>query len=236
MPPTRKLVDLTIEETSGVDHPAHLHEGWLVRKDAVATLEQALTDAEDTDTDTDQGIEMELEATTTIENPADAVVEETEPVEEPAPVAKDDSDDQLVAKELADLRKSLDEARAESAALRDERDMEKATARISEWNTLPGVDAEFAPVLRALRAAAPDEAAVIEGILDGCAAALAEAGVLKQIGIDADDQATDAWDQIEALAKSAVDAGRARNVPEGIGLVAAENPDLYTRYRREQEA
>lgn len=38
--PARKMVNLSIEETSGVDHPAHLHEGWLVMKaaseDAVA--------------------------------------------------------------------------------------------------------------------------------------------------------------------------------------------------------
>ena len=27
-----KMTDLIIEETSGVDHPAHLHEGWLVVK------------------------------------------------------------------------------------------------------------------------------------------------------------------------------------------------------------
>lgn len=31
---TRKMVNLSIEETSGVDHPAHLHEGWLVMKSA----------------------------------------------------------------------------------------------------------------------------------------------------------------------------------------------------------
>jgi len=29
-----KMTDLVIEETSGVDHPAHLHEGWLVIKTA----------------------------------------------------------------------------------------------------------------------------------------------------------------------------------------------------------
>lgn len=29
-----KMTDLVIEETSGVDHPAHLHEGWLVVKAA----------------------------------------------------------------------------------------------------------------------------------------------------------------------------------------------------------
>lgn len=31
-----KMTDLVIEETSGVDHPAHLHEGWLVVKTAHA--------------------------------------------------------------------------------------------------------------------------------------------------------------------------------------------------------
>ena len=32
-----KMTNLLIEETSGVDHPAHLHEGWLVVKAANAT-------------------------------------------------------------------------------------------------------------------------------------------------------------------------------------------------------
>lgn len=32
-----KMINLEIEETSGVDHPAHLHEGWLVVKAANAT-------------------------------------------------------------------------------------------------------------------------------------------------------------------------------------------------------
>ena len=30
----RKLVKLNIKETSGVDHPAHLTEGWVVMKSA----------------------------------------------------------------------------------------------------------------------------------------------------------------------------------------------------------
>lgn len=34
MPRTRKLVDLDVEETSGVDYAAHLHDGFLVMKNA----------------------------------------------------------------------------------------------------------------------------------------------------------------------------------------------------------
>ena len=236
MPKTKKLVDLQIEETSGVDHPAHLYEGWLVRKDSAAVLDEALTEARDTEHDTDQGVEMELN-TTTIDAPTeDVIVEEPEPVIEPAPVLKhdDDSASEMVTKELADLRKALDDATAEAASLRDEREMEKATERVAGWRILPGVVVDdFAPVLRSLRAANPDATGIVEGILDACAEALSEAGVLKELGTDLDDSSTDAYNQIEALAKSAVEAGRAKSQPEAIGLVASENPDLYARYRQE---
>jgi len=38
------MVNLSIEETSGVDHPAHLHEGWLVVKSADAATVNTLLD------------------------------------------------------------------------------------------------------------------------------------------------------------------------------------------------
>ncbi len=232
---TRKLVDLEIEETSGVDHPAHLYEGWLVRKDAAAVLDQVLTEVRDMTNDTDQGA-ITVDLNTTIEAPAEEViVEEEAPVIEPEPVLKhDDGTSDTVTKELADLRKALDDATAEAASLREEREMEKATERVGAWRILPGVVVDdFAPVLRSLRGAAPESATIVESILDGCAEALAEAGVLKELGTDLDDSSTDAFNQIEALAKSAVEAGRAKNQHEAIGLVASENPDLYSRYRSE---
>ncbi len=232
---TKKLVDLEIEETSGVDHPAHLYEGWLVRKDAAAVLDQVLTEVRDMTNDTDQGA-ITVDLNTTIEAPAEEViVEEEAPVIEPEPVLKhDDGTSDTVTKELADLRKALDDATAEAASLREEREMEKATERVGAWRILPGVVVDdFAPVLRSLRGAAPESATIVESILDGCAEALAEAGVLKELGTDLDDSSTDAFNQIEALAKSAVEAGRAKNQHEAIGLVASENPDLYSRYRSE---
>jgi len=45
MPRARKMVSLNIEETSGVDHPAHLHEGWLVIKsDNLTSMDDLLSD------------------------------------------------------------------------------------------------------------------------------------------------------------------------------------------------
>ena len=235
MAKTKKLVDLEIEETSGVDHPAHLYEGWLVRKDSAAVLDEALTEVRDIEHDTDQGVEN-VDLTPTMDAPAeDVIVEEAAPAIEPAPVLKhDDGTSESVTKELADLRKAFDDVTAEAASLREEREMEKATERVSQWRILPGVvAADFAPVLRSLRGADPEATAIVEEILDGCAEALAEAGVLKELGTDLDDSSTDAYNQIEALAKSAVEAGRAKSQPEAIALVAVENPDLYDRYRTE---
>ncbi len=41
----RKMVSLNIEEASGVDHPAHLHEGWLVIKsDNLTGMDDLLSD------------------------------------------------------------------------------------------------------------------------------------------------------------------------------------------------
>ncbi len=152
MPNTRKLVDLEIEETSGVDHPAHLYEGWLVRKDSAAVLDEVLTEVRDESQTTDQGVEP-VDLTPTMDAPAEEVViDEPEVVIEPAPLLKSDD--------------------------------------------------------------SPSES------------------VTKELGNDLD-SSTDAYDQIEALAKSAVEAGRASNQPEAIGLVALENPDLYNRYRSE---
>jgi len=251
MPKTKKLVELQIDETSGVDHPAHLYEGWLVRKDSAAVLDEVISaiELEAQDNNTNEGKTMsELESTidTSAEEETETVetVAEEEVVTEPEmePVAasafvekSDGSDSELVAKELADLRKQLDDATAEAASLREEREMEKATERVAQWRILPGVVVEdFAPVLRSLRAANLEATTIVEDILDSCASALAEAGVLKELGSDLDETSTDAYEQIEALAKSAVEAGRATNLPEAIGLVAVENPDLYSRYRTEQ--
>jgi len=44
MPKARKMVSLNIQETSGVDHPAHLQEGWLVIKSSDSDVSDLLSD------------------------------------------------------------------------------------------------------------------------------------------------------------------------------------------------
>jgi len=56
------MVNLAIEETSGVEHPAHLHEGWLVMKSANESEVQRVLD----ETLTEEDSTMEDTKTTTI--------------------------------------------------------------------------------------------------------------------------------------------------------------------------
>jgi len=71
------MVNLAIEETSGVDHPAHLHEGWLVMKSAEESEVQRVLDESLTEEDS-------MSETTTTE----AVQEQVESVEDSLTIAK----------------------------------------------------------------------------------------------------------------------------------------------------
>ena len=211
-----KLADLDIRETSGVDHPAHLHEGWLVIKSAA-----------DSDADTDEGENPEMELDVTEET----VVEEAV-AEEPTPVAASVAGpDAELRKELTDLRKELSAMRAEKERIEAEADLAKAVETAGEFAILPEVDVnEFGALLVDLRKNAPEAAEKIESVLKASARALAEAGVLKEVGTDAADETHDAWGKIESLANDLVAAGEAPSFAKAVSLVATRDKDLYNTY------
>ena len=66
------MVNLAIEETSGVDHPAHLHEGWLVMKSASESEVQRVLDKSLTKEDS----AMENNTTEATEDKVEKTVEE----------------------------------------------------------------------------------------------------------------------------------------------------------------
>ena len=217
---TQQLVDLDLNEISGVDYPANLHEGWIVLKSSDDPLDKAFTSAAEATLDI-----PDIGADTVELTHAEADIA-TDVVEKEAAVDAD------FRKQVTDLRKALDDAKAEAAAVKAERDLEKAVSRTADWANVPGVDADgFAPVLRSLRDAAPEQTAAIEAILDAVQTALTEQDVLtKELGSSAADEPGDAYSQMEALAKRLVDDGTAKNLADGIGQAAVARPDLYSDY------
>lgn len=205
-----KLADLMVKETSGVDHPAHLHEGWLVMKSE--DMDSALLEVIETDPNK--------------ENPVDLEITEVEQPEVEKAVEADDS----VRKELSELRKQLDDVRKENDALKATRELEKATAVAKAWEVLPELDAtEFAPVLCAVREQLPAEAQIIEKVLDASARALSESAVLAEIGTTTKAE-NDAWATIEAQAHQMVIDGKASDFAKAVTIIATTNKDLYNQY------
>jgi hypothetical protein len=93
-----KMVRLAVDETSGVDHPAHLSEGWLVMKSANAEEIEAVIDSL-TETTITKEDSVSDESTVVTE---DAVVAEATPTESPA----EDKD-----AKIAELEAALEKAK-----------------------------------------------------------------------------------------------------------------------------
>jgi len=215
-----KLAELDIRETSGVDHPAHLHEGWLV-------LKSVTSDGDDT---TEGESIVELEVT---EN---ELVEETVVEAQPAEKAVDNGNTELL-KELGDLRKELANMRAEKEQIEHQAALAKAIETASGFGALPGIDPQVlgADLLK-MRDELPEIAERIEGILSASAVALGESGVLKEIGSDSAEEAgtTDAWGMIENRANDLVAAGEANSFAKAVTIVAERDKDLYNTYLTEK--
>ena len=230
-----KLTELTIKETSGVDHPAHLHEGWMVMK-SEDDLDTALNQIIEPDS---QENTVELNATPEVEEATEEATE-VAPAEqvEATPVAAsvDGPAETEVQKELTDLRKELELAKEAHRELIEERELEKAASAAHQWAILPGLNpVDFAKVLVRLRAADQEVAKEVEAILSASSVALSEAGVFTELGAEGDeDGAMDAFGRIEKAAQALVDSGEATSVAKGIALITERNPELYNDYLNEK--
>lgn len=257
---TRKMVNLSIEETSGVDHPAHLHEGWLVMKSADESevqrvLDETLTE-EDSDmeeittTATDEQVEVE-KAEMTLEQAMKKIAEleaklaesEMEEDEMEISVSKSETEEDLlksapepVVKMIEELRKQAEAATAELQKERDARADAEAIEKAKGWANL-NLDAEkVGPALRRLATTDSDLAKMIDETLTSINAQAESAAIFAEIGKSADFKTGGAYERMTALAKSAVEEGVAKSMAQAIADIATANPDLYSQYLSEKGA
>jgi len=251
----KKMVNLSIEETSGVDHPAHLHEGWLVMKSADTTEVQRVLDEslnrEDSNmekTVDEQVEETNPEAPKTEEAPAEVTEEVTEVVvEEVKEEASEEeilkSAPQSVIKMVEDLRKAKEDAEAKAKEFsyelqkqRDEKADAEAVAKASAWTHL-NLDAN--KVGKALRRLTEKDAVLakqVEEVLTSVNAQAESSNIFAELGKSVETQVDNAYGRMTALAKSLVEKGEANSVEQGIARVAVASPDLYAQYLAEKGA
>ncbi len=244
----KKLTDLEIVEASGVDHPAHLHEGWLLMKSLDEILEEADTLASDDDSHDDTGgTAVSEESNAEQAEATDEAIEDTEPVTVDASDAEEavddrepvmasvDDDRETLAKQIDDLRKRATDAETLAKALQHERAVEKATERVHGWSYLPQMTDEFTKTLVSLRHDSPTEATAVEKVLDAANALLSENITMAQIGSDGEPGNQTAWEQIDALAKAAVSDGKFSLYTDALQSVTIANPGLYEEHRSETQ-
>jgi hypothetical protein len=256
---TRKMANLVIEETSGVDHPAHLHEGWLVMKSADESEVQRVLDETLTEEDSI------MEETTTAAT--DAQVEKAEMTMEDAmkKIAElegklsememskgekemsesDKTEDEMeymksapesVVKMIEDFKKQAETATEELRKEREEKADAEAIEKAKGFSNL-NLDAEkVGPALRRLSTVDADLAKSVEDILTSVNAQAESANIFAEIGKSADFTTGDAYGRLTALAKSAVEEGNAKSFEQAFANAASSNPELYVQYRNEKGA
>lgn len=248
------MVNLSIEETSGVDHPAHLTEGWLVMKSAEQSdVERVLDETLNReDSNMEETVKEQTEETpkeeATVEASVEAEVKPSEEAVEAEGEAK--SEDEIlksapesVIKMVEDLRKAKDDAEAKAneavAELQKQRDAQadaEAIEKAKAWSHL-NLDAEFVgKSLRKLNSVDAELAKSVEEILTSINAQAESADIFAEIGKAVNTTADDAYGQMTVMAKSLVESGQANSIEAGIAKVAVSNPELYKQYLTEKGA
>lgn len=263
-PRTRKMVNLAIEETSGVDHPAHLHEGWLVMKSASESEVQRVLDKSLTEEDSN----MEETTTTAPEEQVEKTVEEelaaakARIAELEAKLAEKESKPEMevemamgqdsmepkkeedymksapapVVKMIEDLRKQAETATAELRKEREARADAQAIEKAKGWSNLNLNAEKVGPALRRLSETDSELAKSIEEVLSSVNAQAESASIFAEIGKSADIKQGNAYERMTAMAKSAVDEGVAKSFAQAMADIATKNPDLYSQYLSEKGA
>lgn len=247
--PTRKMVNLSIEETSGVDHPAHLHEGWLVMKAANGEddLPPVLKEVGTVEDEMDKAGQMSYDDMKAALEKANARIAEMEK-EMGMKGKKDDMPEFLrkdapeeVRKAFEDMQKAVEAANAlktaaEDALLKERADRADAEAvsKAREDYASLGIDAALVgPALRRLADMDSDLAKSVDQALRAANARVESADIFSEIGKGALPHG-DAYGQAEAMAKSAVASGSAATFEQALSEVYASNPSLYDQYLAEQ--
>jgi hypothetical protein len=258
------MVNLAIEETSGVDHPAHLHEGWLVMKSASESEVQRVLDKSLTEEDSN----MEETTTTAPEEQVEKTVEEelaaakARIAELEAKLAEKEQKPEMevemamgqdsmepkkeedymksapapVVKMIEDLRKQAETATAELRKEREARADAQAIEKAKGWSNLNLNAEKVGPALRRLSETDSELAKSIEEVLSSVNAQAESASIFAEIGKSADIKQGNAYERMTAMAKSAVDEGVAKSFAQAMADIATKNPDLYSQYLSEKGA
>ena len=171
----------------------------------------------------------------------EGVVKAIEALATPVSKAVEESPEERIFKAAdPEMREYLTKQRKEGEALRKELDdrnereaMEKATARVSDWNLIPGL-AEFAPVFKSLN---PDAQVAVGAALDHAQKVASESDMFTELGKQLGGGAAGSpTNQLDGLAKEAMqkDASLTYEAAQASVLDTPEGARAYAEMNKER--
>ena len=244
-PKKRIMVALKVLETSGVDHPAHLEEGWIVMKSATKEAnvsEEVLMDPSLEEAYIERVVELEkaLEASAAQIEKLEKAYEDKAKEDEEDEEEMDDEEEimkslpqpvrDMLAKAADEANYAKEELRKEREARRDEEFVQKAAA----WSHLTVDAKDLGPALRRLTDIDANLAGQVEKALSAANAQSESASIFDEIGRGSRPDDGSAYAKVESMAKAAVNSGDFKTMEQAVASIVTKNPDLYAAYRAEQ--
>jgi hypothetical protein len=245
------MVKLKVVETSGVDHPAHLNEGWVVMKNQNPETTEGAEVSEETEaietTEADVITESLVKAQERIAELEEAL-EVEKAKKKPAFLAEveveaEDEDEEDMMKSVPEAVREMlnkakveaDDARAELRKEREERrDAEFVAKAQSAWGLLPVDATEVGKAMRRLSDVDAPLAETIAKALDAANAQAESANIFAEIGTAGRPDTGDAYGKVQAMAKSLVADGKASTVEQAVVDLISADPNLYHEYVAEK--
>ena len=247
----KKMVNLQVEETSAVDHPAHKAEGWVVVKSAdqdslLSALEELVgTDMEETMTE-EVSAEVEKMKYTDLAAANKKIMDmEAEMEKMKASMKKEEATDEDIIKSADPMIQELfakaaaqtEELRKELAHANEEKIQKAYVEKAAKWSNLNQKADELGSMLRKVAAVDENLAVAVERMLDSVNAQAESAEIFEELGTQKSaDLGGSAFEKVQSLAKAAVNNGEFKTVEQAVAGVIAKNPSMYADYLAEQRA
>ncbi len=239
------MVNLEVEETSGVDHPAHKAEGWVVVKSADS---ESLTEALENllggtmNEQTESAEDMEKKMYSDLEKANARIAElEDEMAKMKASMKKEETAEDILKSADPMVQELFAKAAAEAAELRkalevanEEKVVKSYVEKASKWTNLNQKAEDLGVMLRKVAAMDESVAEALETLLDAVNGQAESAAIFEELGtaksVDSDGTA---FGKVQSLAKAAVAQGEYKTVEQAISGLIAKNPSLYAEYLAE---
>lgn len=237
----RKMVKLKVEETSGVDHPAHLQEGWIVMKAKEPTMasdKSKMNDEAETETDEEVDFEAMFKK---MSDERDMYKTKYEEMMKADPEPEDEGSEESLVKSMPDaVRQMLNKARDEAKSVREElrkevdaRNDREYVAKAASWGNLSINPSDVGPALRKMAEYDADLASSVMSALGSANAQAEAANIFAELGTTARPDSGDAYGRMTKMAKAAVANGDHATVEQAISALVISNPEMYEAYRQE---